>query len=164
MRSITMLSSEEEFDELWADYRETEPKREAKRNIKAGLRIQNSIEKKIKECENKQNSVEIKLEDFENQQIDKDIQHSKKGKEKGKGGQIKTELSPSSKEVKPELVKSTGSRKRWTPDEDKLLLEAVAKQIKFSFIAQEKFPNRNRQGCRSRWNILAAKMKKGSTE
>ncbi|CAG8534915.1 14129_t:CDS:2 [Funneliformis caledonium] len=62
---------------------------------------------------------------------------------------------------KPAKTKKSVGRNPWTLEDDKRLTDAVLvnlQDVPWSKIARENFPNRDRSGCYSRWNVIKKRL------
>ncbi|CAI2186869.1 4124_t:CDS:2 [Funneliformis geosporum] len=62
---------------------------------------------------------------------------------------------------KPAKTKKSVGRNPWTIEDDKRLVDAVLvnlQDVPWSKIARENFPNRDRSGCYSRWNVIKKRL------
>ncbi|CAG8512259.1 5095_t:CDS:2 [Ambispora gerdemannii] len=84
----------------------------------------------------------------------------KKEKKSATKNQTKASTTTTSNEAPP---KERAKSNPWTPEEDRHLFEAVAKDVNWGEIAKEIFPDRNRQACRARWLTLIKRIERAST-
>ncbi|CAG8791427.1 11204_t:CDS:2, partial [Gigaspora rosea] len=101
-----------------------------------------------------------KRSETEEPQLPKKRQQAKKSTSKT------TEPSLSDDEPSDQIMVST-ARGRWTTDDDKLLSNLVLAhlpEVRWSNIARENFPERNRSSLFNRWNVIKKRLWNGGFE
>ncbi|CAG8704429.1 25727_t:CDS:2, partial [Gigaspora margarita] len=144
-----------------------EPQLPKKRQRTTNKEKKDAVDSKIQSQLNNTSIRKSKIKDNSKKTANKTTKKVLESKKEAKKSTSKTtEPSLSDDEPSDPIMVST-ARGRWTTDDDKLLSNLVLAhlpEVRWSNIARENFPERNRSSLFNRWNVIKKRLWNGGFE